>query len=854
MADIMILVDGNSMMYRAFFAVQLMNNDAGVYTNALHVFLSMLLTVIEEEKPKYCAVAFDLHAPTFRHEQFEGYKAGRSPMPPELIPQMEKIKEILAAMHIPVMEKEGFEADDLLGTVSRLCEAREIDALILTGDRDTFQLVSDHVSILYTRKGVRDVERVTPEYIREKYGLAPIQMIDVKGLMGDPSDNIPGVPGVGEKTALKLIDKYGSLEATLENADANEKGALRERLMAFRDQAIQSKWLATIDRDVPLAFDFEDCEVRNLGDAAPILRELQLKQVEGKLNKLAASTSATTELLPEPEIAIEHLDSAQALAARMQGIRPAWAAAYIGEAASVMVPDESCLTVALGGDLLSPGASEEEIVQALAPVFDSAAAFILHDVKRWYRLGANPAGEIFDVMLAGYVLDSQRKNFTLPALCEAEGISLNEAAPAASLKRLAMRQRETLTKQDLAPLFFDIEMPLAKVLYDMEREGFQVDDGALMQLGENYAGRIAELESEIHKHAGAELNVNSPKQLGELLFERLGLKGGKKTKTGYSTSADLLEQMQDEHPVIPLILEYRKYAKLKSTYVDALLRLRGADGRIRTSFDQVATATGRISSQEPNLQNIPIRTALGRDIRRAFIARPGFTLVDADYSQIELRVLAHMSGDEVMREAFRLDQDIHLRTASEVGGVPMDEVTPDMRSAAKAVNFGIVYGISDFGLARNIGVTRQQAAQFIERYFERYPLIKKYMDECVETGKRQGYVTTLMGRRRYLPELAAGNDFNTRKFGERAAMNSPIQGTAADIIKMAMVRVHRELDEGGFRARLILQVHDELIIEAPTDEVEKVQALVKRAMEGVVTLDVPLKVDVSAGQSWYDTK
>ena len=852
MASKMLLVDGNSLMHRAFHALPVMTSDSGEYTNALHGFMMMMLRVMADEKPDLCAVAFDRHGPTFRHLRYDAYKAGRVPTPDELRPQFESVQALLREMHIRIVELDGYEADDILGTLSLMCEEEGIDALVITGDRDAFQLAGPHTTVLYTRQGIKDTERVTPAFIREKWNLTPAQLIDMKGLMGDTSDNIPGVPGIGEKTAQKLIERYGTLEAALDSAETDQKGKLRERLMEGRESAAFSKWLATIDRHAPLNLRPQDCPLHNLKDGAAMLNRLQLRQVSARLESLSEAEDVSMSIrLPEAG-ACEALPRDE-FEARVASLPAGVIALSFGTHLCVAASDGACVALRLGGDLIDPGVDEAEAAALIQPLVDRAGLVVLHDLKRLMGLGLSFPGRVFDVMLAGYLINPQRRSFSLAALCADQQLPLDENLPAGALLRLYAQQAELLRRDGLEKLYDEIELPLARVLYDMERAGVLTDEAALIALSERFNKQVEDLLAAIRAQAGEALNVNSPKQLGTYLFETLGLPGGKKTKTGWSTSADVLEAIQDEHPLVAQVLEYRKYAKLKSTYVDALLRLRGRDGRIHTSFDQTATVTGRISSLEPNLQNIPVRTPLGREIRRAFVARPGCRLVDADYSQIELRVLAHMSGDEVMIDAFRRNQDIHARTAAEVYGVPLEEVTPEMRSSSKAVNFGIVYGISDFGLARNIGVSRAEAAGFIQRYFARYPQVKRYMDGCVALGNTQGYVTTLFGRRRYLPELS-DRSYAIRQFGERAAMNSPIQGTAADIIKLAMIRVHDALRQQGFEARLILQVHDELIVEAPEDEAAKAASLLKACMENIVSLDVPLVAEVNIGRSWYDCK
>ena len=856
-----VLLDGYSLMYRAFHGLQApMTAPDGTPTNAVHGFMMMLMKVIEEEQPECLAVAFDVHAPTLRHQQYADYKGTRKPMPDELRAQDPIIRELIGLMGISILECEGYEADDILGTVSAACEREGRQAVIVTGDRDSFQLVGENTSILYTKKGITDTVRVTPEYIMETYGVKPVQLIDVKGLMGDTSDNIPGVPGVGEKTALKLIQQYGSLEETLDRAETEQKGKLRERLMEHRDLAILSKELATIVRNAPVEFSFDALKLGNVGGGIPRLRELRMNAAMRRVSEVAKKFAPEAEVVAEepavrqdlPEI--ELLPDAAALKVRCEQLAKGakWVSVHLG-VDFTLATDAARLCVRLGGDLLSMGVSEEECLTAALPLLQCDCETIVHDLK---SLPANPdaiRGGVIDVMLAAYALNPQRPSFAADALCEAEGVEGFNLHPATAIYDLAQMQKAQMKENNLEAIYRDVELPLARVLRDMEREGFLVDADALEELGKTFRARIAELVNEIAEMAGERINLNSPKQLSEMLFDRMGLPAPKKTSRGYSTSAEVLEHLAEEHPVCAKILEYRKYQKLQSTYIDSLLTMRDENGRIHTRFDQVATATGRISSAEPNLQNIPVRTELGREIRRAFVAKPGYVLVDADYSQIELRVLAHISGDATMIDAFREGQDIHARTAAEVYGVPLSEVTGAQRSASKAVNFGIVYGISDFTLAKNISVSRAEAKAFIDRYFERYPGVKKYMDGSVVEGKEKGFVTTMMGRRRYLPELTSSN-FNVRAFGERCAMNSPIQGTAADIIKLAMVHVARELKERKLEAKLILQVHDELIIEAPQGEADAVQALLRDCMENVVRLAVPLKTDISVGGDWRACK
>ena len=855
----LVLLDGYSLMYRAYHALQTpMSAPDGTPTNAVHGFMMMLFKVIGEERPTGLAVAFDMHAPTFRAEIFDGYKATRKPMPEDLRMQDPIIRDLITQMEIPILECPGYEADDILGTISRACETEGRQVLLVTGDRDSFQLAGARTSILYTRKGISETCLVTPDYVRETYGVTPEQLIDVKALMGDTSDNIPGVAGVGEKTALRLIQTYGSLEGTLAGADAGEKGKLRERLLNGAEQARMSRKLAEIVRSAPVEINFENWKLGNLVRGIPRLKELGMNMAAKKLYDTARALlpDAEIELSPartaQPRVKAEELHGVEELAARCAKAGGEWVAVHAGADFSLAAED-LCVRVPLGGDLLSPGIEVDEALAAVAPLLARAGRVELWNVKT-LPMDIEPLrGRAFDVMLAAYALNPQRRSFNADSLCEDEGVDGFDQCPAMALHHLAERQRELMRAQGLEAVFADAEMPLAFVLRDMEREGFLVDADELRRQGVSFDAEIARLSKEIYDEAGGQFNLNSPKQLAEVLFERMGLPAQKKNHRGFSTNAEVLESLAEDYPVCAKILEYRKYQKLRSTYIDSLIQLRDENGRVHTHFDQVATATGRLSSNEPNLQNIPVRTELGREIRGAFIAKPGHVLVDADYSQIELRVLAHIAKDETMISAFNAGEDIHARTAAEVYGVPIAEVTSQMRSACKAVNFGIVYGISDFALAKNIGVSRREAKAFIERYFARYPGVKAYMDGSVIEARERGYALTLMGRRRYIPELLSGN-FNLRSFGERCAMNSPIQGTAADIIKLAMIRVDAELRRRGLQTKLILQVHDELILEAPESEAEAAAKLLKECMESVMELAVPLRADVSMGRDWRACK
>ena len=844
MRDIFLIVDGNSLMHRAFHALPLMDYN-GVYTNALHGFLNMLLRCIRERSPRFCAVAFDEHAPTFRHTEYPEYKAGRARTPDELRPQFDSIKEILSAMGLGVLSLTGYEADDILGTLSLQCRSRGVDALLLTGDRDALQLVDDEITLLLTRKGISEVEECTPARVKELFGVTPEQITDLKGLMGDSSDNIPGVPGVGEKTAVKLLEQYGTLENVLDHGD-EIKGKLGEKVRDNADQARFSKWLATIKRDIPLEVSFDACDAHHLGGGLDALRKYGLMTIATRLAQEAGEPEST-EKMEAPSFHDWQELTAESAAALCRD--HAEIAVFAGEEQLSLCAGETRLKGALGGqvglfDL--PGLADDPLADA-APVWQKPV--ITHDGKRLLHTLAERGQALpqiaFDTMLAAYALNPQEKSYHLSAFGDADASGV-----------WSLRQRQTAEMRALGveKLYLEIELPLLNVLFDMERVGFQVDTDVLRDIGARLSARENELRDSIYALCDAgEFNINSPKQLGDVLFNHLGLRAGRKTSKGFSTDAETLEALRDDHPVIPHILEYRQVSKLHGTYIDALIRKVDTEGRIHTFFDQTGTATGRISSAEPNLQNIPVRTDMGREIRRAFVARPGCVLVDADYSQIELRILAHFSGDPAMVDAFRQGQDIHARTAAEVAGIDIADVTPQLRSHAKAVNFGLVYGISDFGLARNTGMSRKEAAAFIEKYFAAYPGVQTFMKKAVADGYAEGLARTLFGRVRKLPELKSSN-YNMRSFGERAAMNTPVQGTAADIIKLAMVRVHQALRDGGYQSKLILQVHDELIIEAPEAEAESVAKLLKTCMENVITLSVPLVAEVKTGHSWYETK
>lgn len=848
--DTFVIVDGNSLMHRAFHALPPLSNEDGVFTNAVFGFLSMLFKVIGDEQPRYLAVAFDLHGPTFRHTDYSEYKAGRKPTAPELKPQFDLVRECLTKMGVKILTCPTFEADDILGTFARRCEEAGIPALLVTGDRDSMQLVTETSSVLYTRRGVSDVVRYTPEKVLEDFGVTPAQIPDLKGLMGDASDNIPGVPGIGEKTAVRLLTAYGTLENALDHADADLKGKQREKLLDGRMSGLMSKKIATITRYVPLDdVTLEDCRLGDMTGVLPLFEQLGLKTLASRLSQLSGSRAAdhapdVPQIVWQDELTLaDEAAVAAFIAALPETARVALLMREDGVSLAAENGAQAVVIYAQG--LLGGGLDPLCAAKALSPLLTGARPLVLFGAKRlktelapWNIAVSAPFD---DDQLMQYLLAPQNGKYEAPA-------------SAAALMQQTLADERALDEQEMTRLYRDIELPLLATLYDMERDGFLVDRDELNRLGEQYDAQIAELKNEIFSLCGvAPFNLNSPQQLGGVLFDTLGLPAKKKTARGYSTDADTLGELAELHPAVEKILLYRQVAKLKSTYIDGLLRLTGRDGRIHTWFDQTIAATGRISSSEPNLQNIPVRTPMGREIRRAFIAPAGSVLVDADYSQIELRLLAHLSGDEAMCEAFTLGQDIHARTAAEVYGVPLAEVTPQMRSSAKAVNFGIVYGISDFGLAANLHISRKEAAEFIARYFARYPAIHRFMEACVSQGKAEGYSVTIYGRRRPLPELSSPN-YNRRQFGERAAMNTPVQGAAADIIKIAMNAVHDELKAAGLAAKLILQVHDELIVEAPEAEREQVEALLRRCMENAASLRVPLIADVHSGRSWYDTK
>ncbi len=852
------LIDGNSLLHRAFHALPPMNAKDGTPTGALFGFLSMLLKVVAEEKPDGLLVAFDEHGPTFRHELFGEYKAGRQETPDELRVQFPILRELLEKMRIRTVSKEGIEADDILGIFSRKAAAEGVKSLLVTGDKDALQLVAENVTLLLMKKGISETLRVTPEVLFELYGVTPEGMIEVKSLMGDSSDNIPGVPGVGEKTALKLIREYGTLDEVLNHIDEIPGAKLKERLRENGGQARLCLDLARIivDPEKIGEISLSDCafEPSWLNGGIDMLRALELRNIISRLPEKKQEQTGTK--AKKKEIEAKTLSGKEAVAGILPALLEAKELSFVLADALTIATDSGeqlSLPVSEQLTLLSDADSPQELMAALGPVFSvEKPKKILYDAKQWMHLlfeaGITLRGLAFDPMIASYLLRPSRPDYSLAELCESQGKPC-----AAALFAVRDEMEGQLAAQGMKELYEKIELPLVTVLFDMEIAGFALDPSVLKDMGVRFASEIEALSKEICGLAGEEFNILSPKQLGAVLFEKLGLPYSKKTKTGYSTDADTLEYLSSLHPVAERVLEYRKLTKLKSTYIDGLLAALGSDGRVHTRFNQTVASTGRISSAEPNLQNIPVRTALGREIRKAFVASPGNLLIGGDYSQIELRVLAHMAGDERMAEAFELGQDIHARTAATVFGTPLEQVTQEQRSAAKAVNFGIVYGISDYGLSQNLGISRKQAGEYIKAYLDNYSKVRDFMQKTVEDAKQTGYAETLFGRRRDIPELKSTN-FNTRSFGERAAMNAPIQGTAADIIKLAMVNLEKALKEGGFAAKLVLQIHDELIVDCPKNEVERVERLLKEVMEGVARLCVPLVADVRSGKSWYDTK
>lgn len=873
----LLLIDGNSIMNRAFYGIPDMTTNDGRHTNAIYGFLNIILKVIEEEQATHICVAFDLKKKTFRHEMYEAYKGTRKGMPEELHEQMPRIKEILQAMHIRIVEQEGFEADDLIGTLSKKGEREGFAVTILSGDRDLLQLATDTVLVRIpkTKHGKTEVEDYYAKNVVETYGVTPLIFIDMKGLMGDTSDNIPGVPGIGEKTAAKLLAEYGDLDGVYAAVDSMKASKMKQNLIENKDLAYLSKTLATIKLDCPIPFEFSEATYHDPfnAEAYTLFEDLELKSFYKRF-----SVEKKEELTFET-VLIDEIDGYNALLAKLQKAKEvsfAWIT-QDGEALGVAVCMDLEHVYLIRFMMFITEAMVADNLLALSRDYQVQLA-CMHVKKLLSFLDFHEEDAVFDAGLAAYLLQPNQSEYEYDTLAKVYlGVTLPSEKEMLGKEKLGYFSfedekvqkwmayqaivpykiksvlREKLKKTGMESLYDEMELPCLYALYEMEKNGIRVDGEALHQYGKKLRTRIEELTAEIHAMAGEEFNINSPKKLGEILFEKLGLKNGKKTKTGYSTSAEVLEKLKNAHPIIPKILEYRQLTKLNSTYAEGLAGYIRADGRIHGKFHQTVTVTGRISSADPNLQNIPTRMPLGREIRKVFIPEEGSVFVDADYSQIELRVLAHMSGDAALIAAYQADEDIHAITASQVFDVPLDQVDSTLRRKAKAVNFGIVYGISSFGLGQDLDISRKEAEGYIEKYFATYGKVKEFLDRTVEDAKKNGYTVTMFGRRRPIPELASSN-FMTRSFGERAAMNAPVQGTAADIIKIAMVRVNRRLKEEHLQSKLVLQIHDELIIETKKEELEIVQKILVEEMMHAADLAVPLLVDANVGDSWFDAK
>ena len=871
MSSKIVLIDGHSILNRAFYGLPDLTNAEGLHTNAIYGFLTIMFKLLEEEKPEYLTVAFDVHAPTFRHKMYAEYKGTRKPMADELRQQVPVIKEVIHAMGVKTIECAGLEADDLIGTLSNRCENEGMEVTVISGDRDLLQLATEHVKIRIpkTKQGKTEIEDYYAKDVEERYQVTPKEFIDLKALMGDTADNIPGVPSIGEKTATKIITQYHSIEEAHEHVDELKPPRASKALSEHWDLAVLSKKLATINVKADFPYELFEAKLGNLytEEAYIFFQKLEFKNLLSRFDvsapankvedgfKIIASKSEAEKVFVQAE---EASTIGAVIFKDLENVLPLFAdQAGLGGIGLCFSKEESyCIKV-------EKDITGEWLLKKLADVAEKAETYAMFHLKEsMEQVTIRNQANCFDISVAAYLLNPLKNNYTWEDVArEHLGLMIDEKIDQdmkacyesyvnyASVEVLRQKLRDT--KMDT--LFRDIEMPLVFTLFDMEQNGIRVEADALKQYGDQLAGKIAELEKEIYEEAGETFNINSPKQLGVVLFENMKLPGGRKTKTGYSTAADVLEKLAPEHPVVAKILEYRQYTKLKSTYADGLANYIQDDGRIHGKFNQTITATGRISSTEPNLQNIPVRMELGRLIRKVFIPEEGYRFVDADYSQIELRVLAHCSGDEHLIQAYKEQSDIHRITASQVFHIPFDEVTPQQRRNAKAVNFGIVYGISSFGLSQDLSITRKEAAKYIDDYFATYPGIKTFLDHAVTHAKEEGYVVTLFGRRRPVPELSSSN-FMQRSFGERVAMNSPIQGAAADIIKIAMIRVNQRLKDQKMKSRLVLQVHDELLIEAYEPELDEVQNILKEEMEHAAELKVPLEIDMHTGDNWYEAK
>lgn len=871
MSSKIVLIDGHSILNRAFYGLPDLTNAEGLHTNAIYGFLTIMFKLLEEEKPDYLTVAFDVHAPTFRHKMYAEYKGTRKPMADELRQQVPVIKEVLQAMGVKTIECAGLEADDLIGTLSKRCERKDMEVVVISGDRDLLQLATEHVKIRIpkTKQGRTEIEDYYARDVFERYQVTPEEFIDLKALMGDTADNIPGVPGIGEKTATKIITQYHSIETAHDHVEELKPPRASKSLNEYWDLAVLSKELATINVNAEFSYELSEAKLGNIytEEAYVFFQKLEFKNLLSRFdvaalaNKIEDGFRIITSKREAEEIfakAEKAQTTGTVLFKDMENVLPLFADQAGLGGIGLCFSNEAGFCIKTGNDI-----SGEWLLEKLADVAETTDTFSMFHLKESMdQIKIRKPENCFDVSVAAYLLNPLKNNYTWEDVArEHLDLMVDEKADQeikacyeaytnyASVEVLSRKLADT--KMDT--LFREIEMPLVFTLFDMEQNGIRVEAEALKQYGDQLAGKIGDLEKEIYEEAGETFNINSPKQLGVVLFENMKLPGGRKTKTGYSTAADVLEKLAPEYPVVAKILEYRQYTKLKSTYADGLANYIQDDGRIHGKFNQTITATGRISSTEPNLQNIPVRMELGRLIRKVFIPEDGYRFVDADYSQIELRVLAHCSGDEHLIQAYKEQSDIHRITASQVFHIPFDEVTPQQRRNAKAVNFGIVYGISSFGLSQDLSITRKEAAKYIDDYFATYPGIKTFLDHAVTHAKEEGYVVTLFGRRRPVPELSSSN-FMQRSFGERVAMNSPIQGAAADIIKIAMIRVNQKLKKQKMKSRLVLQVHDELLIEAYEPELEDVQKILKEEMEHAAKLKVPLEIDMHTGANWYEAK
>lgn len=869
MKERLVILDGNSLMNRAFYGVRPLTTMDGTNTNAVYGFLNMLYKIQEEIKPDYIVSTFDKKAPTFRHNEYKDYKAGRKAMPDELAAQFPIIKEALRLMAINIYEIDGFEADDIIGTLSKKAEALDMEVFIITGDRDALQLCSDSIKVILTKTGMSEREEYDEKRMLTEYEVTPLQFIDVKGLMGDKSDNIPGVPGIGEKTAYKLIKEYGSIENVLMHID-EQKGKIKENLYNFSEQAIFSKRLATIMVNVPIEIDFEDIRSKEAYDYKG-LRELYTRlQFKSLMDKIKV-TEGNTEKISAPKIEVTHINNSDELNEKVRKQQGKFQFLYTTENQNiyskakikdVYVKFNSGVYHFNMEDILA----DKDGASTISRLFNSPdLSYEGFDLKAFYsitkKLGIDIKEASFDVKIAAYLIDPSRSEYDLKELTLNFLNLLDEAVDednkmpflTAHLEELIVELSKKLKELELEKLFYEVEMPLIMVLSKMENRGFRVVKEELLSLGEKFKGEIEKVSNEVYSLSGENFNIGSPKQLGKILFEKLDLPVIKKTKTGYSTNAEVLEELMDKHPIIEKVVYYRQLTKLYSTYVEGLMNVVDVDSKIHTSFNQTVTTTGRLSSTEPNLQNIPIKYEMGREIRKVFVPEEDSIIMSGDYSQIELRVLAHIAGDSNLISAFKEGLDIHRKTASEVFKTPVNEVTSLQRSRAKAVNFGIVYGISDFSLSKDIKVSKKEARNYIDTYFERYPMVKAYMEESVKSAKGKGYVKTILNRIRYIPEIKGSNKI-LMALGERLAMNTPIQGSAADIIKLAMVLVSSELEARKLKSYVILQVHDELILNVYKEEKETVASILKEKMENAIKLNVPLEVDIHEGNSWYEAK